>query len=196
VVRPKRKWPLVLITLGIVMFLVGAYDTLLQPAHSSQQLRVQAVYPEPIISPEAIPSFSPPPSGPPIARDGLHIKIPELKIDLPIVEGDGVNAPLNKAAHDPRTVWPGQGGRSMLYAHARPGMFGNLSQIKVGQHVDIYRNDSVMLRYVVSEAYPRWPSTDLKWLQPVNHEELVLLTCTTYSPNDPRVIVVAKPVRG
>jgi LPXTG-site transpeptidase (sortase) family protein len=75
-------------------------------------------------------------------------------------------------------------------------MFGNLNQIKVGQHVDIFRNESVMLRYVVSEAYPRWPSTDLKWLQPVNHEELVLLTCTTYSPNDPRVIVVARPIRN
>jgi LPXTG-site transpeptidase (sortase) family protein len=125
----------------------------------------------------------------------LRIKISDLKIDLPIIEGNGVNAPLNRAAHDPRTMWPGQGGRAMLYAHARPGMFADLSQAKVGQRVDIYRNDVRILSYAVSEVHPRWPSTNLKWLEPVNNEELVLLTCTTYNPNDPRVVVVAKPIR-
>jgi sortase (surface protein transpeptidase) len=61
--------------------------------------------------------------------------------------------------------------------------------------VDIYRNDVRILSYAVSEVHPRWPSTNLKWLEPVNNEELVLLTCTTYNPNDPRVVVVAKPIR-
>jgi LPXTG-site transpeptidase (sortase) family protein len=75
-------------------------------------------------------------------------------------------------------------------------MFGDLYQVKVGQQVEIYRYDKVMVRYVVTEVHARWPSTNLKWLEPVNHEELVLLTCTTYDPNDPRVVVVARPVRS
>jgi LPXTG-site transpeptidase (sortase) family protein len=192
----RRRWPLVLIALGLATFLIGVYAALQPAPRFPQQPGERVAYPEPIISPDAIPSFSPPPWAAPVARDGLRIRIPELKIDLAVIEGDGVNAPLNKAAHDPRTVWPGQGGRAMLYAHARPGMFGNLNQIRAGQQVEIQRNDTVMIRYVVSETYLRWPSTDLKWLQPVNREELVLLTCTTYNVNDPRVIVVAKPVRG
>jgi hypothetical protein len=46
---------------------------------------------------------------------------------------------------------------------------------------------------VIREFYPRWRSTDLKWLQPAQGEELILETCTTYNDNDPRIIAVAEP---
>jgi LPXTG-site transpeptidase (sortase) family protein len=182
--------------MGLLAVLVGVFVMVRPEARSPHAPQAGSLYPAPIISPDALPSFSPPPSGPPVAKDGLRIKVADIKIDLPIIEGNGVNAPLNKAAHDPRTMWPGQGGRAMLYAHARPGMFADLNQAKVGQRVDIYRNDARILSYVISEVHPRWPSTNLKWLEPVNNEELVLLTCTTYNQNDPRVVVVAKPIRG
>jgi LPXTG-site transpeptidase (sortase) family protein len=126
-------------------------------------------------------------------HDGLRIEMPELKVDLPIVEGDGYDAPLYKAAHYPGMPWPGEGGRSMIYAHARPGMFGPLFSAKVGQHLQITGRDGFSRKYVVREYYPRWPITDLKWLKPGDHEELVLVTCTTYNYNDPRIIVVGEP---
>jgi LPXTG-site transpeptidase (sortase) family protein len=187
----------VFVALGLAAVLVGVFVIVRPPVRApSGGAGAEVRYPAPIISGDALPPFSPPPSGPPIAKDGLRIKVSEPRIDLPVIEGDGVNAPLYKAAHDPRTMWPGQGGRAMVYAHARPGMFGDLYQVKVGQQVEIYRYDKVMVRYVVTEVHARWPSTNLKWLEPVNHEELVLLTCTTYDPNDPRVVVVARPVRS
>jgi LPXTG-site transpeptidase (sortase) family protein len=133
----------------------------------------------------------------PIARgpvtEGLRVVLPELGIDLPIVEGDGQDVPLYKAAHYPSMAWPGQGNRSMLYAHARPGMFEPLFKARVGQHIEVRRSNGTVLKYTISEFFPRWPDADLKYLQPTDHEELVLLTCTSWYQGDPKIIAVAQP---
>jgi LPXTG-site transpeptidase (sortase) family protein len=126
------------------------------------------------------------------SHENLRVNVPELGIDLPVVEGDGYDAPLYQAAHYPGMPWPGEGGRSVIYAHARKGMFGPLFTAHVGHHVQIAGPPGTR-KYVVTEYYPRWPITDLKWLRPADHEELVLITCTTYNYNDPRIIVVAEP---
>jgi LPXTG-site transpeptidase (sortase) family protein len=125
--------------------------------------------------------------------DGTRIKVADLGIDLPLVAGDGVNAPLYKAATVPALSIPGEGHRSMVYAHAQDRMFGPLFRAKVGESVELDYPGGAVLRYRINEYYPRWSSTDLKWLQPLDHEELILLTCTTYNANDPRIIAVAEP---
>jgi sortase (surface protein transpeptidase) len=120
--------------------------------------------------------------------------MPELAIDLEIVPGDGQTAPLYKAALEPGMAPPGTGKRSMVYAHARNGMFGPLLlRGKVGQAIEIDRAGATPLHYVIREYYPRWSSTDTRWLDPAAHEELILETCTSYNPNDPRIIAVAEP---
>jgi LPXTG-site transpeptidase (sortase) family protein len=124
--------------------------------------------------------------------EGLRVVLPELGIDLPIIEGDGQDVPLYKAAHYPSMAWPGQGNRSMIYAHARLGMFGPLFNAKVGNLVEIQRSNGTVLKYTIREYFPRWPVYDLKYLQPTDHEELVLLTCTSWNAADPRIIAVAE----
>ncbi len=81
----------------------------------------------------------------------------------------------------------------MIYAHARAGMFGPLFNGKVGQRVEIVEPDGAVRHYVVREYYGQWPISDVKWLKPLQQEQLVLVTCTTYNPNDPRIVVVAEP---
>ncbi len=147
--------------------------------------------PSPIISPYVVPAAPPTPTE--ASHPGVRIDVPELRIDLPVVEGDGFNAPLYQAAHYPGMPWPGEGGRSVIYAHARAGMFGPLFGARVGEHVDITRPGGPALHYVIREYYPRWPITDLRWLRPGDHEEVVLVTCTTYNYNDPRIVAVAEP---
>jgi LPXTG-site transpeptidase (sortase) family protein len=144
-----------------------------------------------IIDPSAFPSDS-------SADVGMRVKEQELGISLPVVEGDGWTVPLFKAAHYPGMKLPGQGGRSMLYAHAQSGMFGPLLApgAKVGQHVEVDRQGQPALKYLVSQVFPKWAPSDLRWVQPGDHEQLVLLTCTSYNANDPRVIVVAEPDRS
>src|SRR5437879_3279607 len=111
--------------------------------------------PVPIIS--VIPTPVPAPTPTPERHDGLRIAIPELGIDLPIVEGDGYNAPLYQAAHYPGTSWPGHGGRSVIYAHARAGMFGPLFGARVGEHVRVTGPDGTTWTYALTEYYPHWP---------------------------------------
>jgi LPXTG-site transpeptidase (sortase) family protein len=119
--------------------------------------------------------------------------VPELKIDLPIVAGDGHTAPLFKAVEEPNMKLPGEGGRSLIYAHARPGMFDALFNAHVGQHIEIDRPGASPLHYVIKTYTRSWPANNLSILQPTDHEELVLLTCTTYDPRDPRIVAVALP---
>ncbi|TMC09303.1 MAG: sortase [Chloroflexi bacterium] len=100
---------------------------------------------------------------------------------------------MYKAVHYPGTSWPGDGGRSVIYAHARAGMFGPLFGAGVGMHIEITGPAGVVRRYVVTQYFARWPVTDLRWLRPGDHEEIVLTTCTTYNYNDPRIVVVGEP---
>lgn len=180
----RRYWPAALVFIGLLAVLAGILLLVRRPAPAPR-----AALPAPIIQGGGFTSPSPVPGFP----DGLRVRVPELGIDLPVVPGDGVNAPLYKAATDPRLKLPGENHRSMIYAHARDGMFGPLFHAATGQHVEVAEPNGRVLRYTIREYYPRWPSTDLKWLQPADHEELILLTCTTYNVNDPRIVAVAEP---
>jgi LPXTG-site transpeptidase (sortase) family protein len=153
--------------------------------------RPTAPEPQTIISPDSYRAL--PAAGASSAHEGLRIQLPQLNIDLPIEDGDGFNAPLYKAAHYPGLAWPGEGARSVIYAHARPGMFGPLFSARVGESIEIVNPGGETRRYTIREYYPRWPINDLRWLQKSDHEELVLVTCTTYNYNDPRIVVVAAP---
>jgi LPXTG-site transpeptidase (sortase) family protein len=143
-----------------------------------------------------LPTTAPAPAPAPVSHDGMRIVLPELGIDLPVVEGDGYNAPLYKAVHYPGTSWPGDGGRTVMYAHARVGMFGPLFGARVGQRIRVTRPDGVVWTYAITEYYPRWPVGDLRWLRAGDHEQIVLITCTTYAYNDPRIIAVGEQVGG
>jgi LPXTG-site transpeptidase (sortase) family protein len=177
---------LALSTLAATTYLLVSSHRGMQPGHP---VRLQTVT---IISPGA---YAPPATSTALApnHEGLRVRIRELNIDLPVVEGDGYDAPLYKAAHYPGMPWPGEGGRSLIYAHARPGMFAPLSSARVGQHIQVVGPEGSARKYVITEYYPRWPITDHKWLRTADHDELVLLTCTTYNSNDPRIVVVGEP---
>jgi LPXTG-site transpeptidase (sortase) family protein len=180
----RRRWPLALVVAGLLVIVLGVV-ALRQPAPHHGSLPAPAR----IIPNDG--SITPPPSAPAVVATRVVVR--ELQIDLPVVPGDGYNTPLYKAAEYPGLAWPGQGSRSMLYAHARTGMFGPLFRAAVGQHVDVTLSDGRLLHYVIREFYPRWQSTDLKWLEPAQGEQLILETCTTYNVNDPRIIAVAEP---
>lgn len=184
----RRLWPFLAVALGVVL-IAGAVVALRQPAPAARV----AQPPPPVAIISGGPSTSPTPASAANPPDGMRIKVAELGIDLPVIAGDGYNAPLYKAVLYPSLQLPGSGSRSMIYAHARNGMFGPLFHAQVGQHIEVDRPGAQPLRYVVTEYYPRWSITDVRWLQPLNQEQLVLVTCTTYTYNDPRIVVVAQP---
>lgn len=131
--------------------------------------------------------------------DGYRVRVPRLRIDLPIKEGDiardidDQQTPEHAAFHLPGTRIPGEGSNSYLYAHARAGMFLSLWDAKEGDEVVIVTPAGAQLAYVVSEVHPRIPPTDTKWVQPTPTERITLQTSTGPSPQDPRFVVIAVP---
>ncbi len=177
----RLREPLVVLLI-LVVLVAGIVLWLNHPSKPAQRTSTT-----PIINPDLFPS-----PGPDL---GFRVKVIELGINLPVVEGDGWTVALYKAAHYPGMKLPGQGGRTMLYAHAQAGMFGPLLHPggKIGQHVEVDRPGLPVLRYTITQFFPSWPPSDIRYLQPGDHEELILLTCTSFDPNGPRILAVAEP---
>ena len=137
---------------------------------------------------------SPGPTG--VAGTGIRairIRIERLDIDLPIVEGDGIDAPVDKAAHYPDSAWPGAGSNIYVYGHAQEGMFINLWQAREGDIVELDLVNGTSRAYVVDEVLPEVPWNAIKYVRPTATEQLTLQTSTSYHATSPRFIVIAHP---
>jgi LPXTG-site transpeptidase (sortase) family protein len=137
---------------------------------------------------------SPPPTidGEPGIRAN-RITIDRLGIDLAIIEGDGIDAPIGKVAHFPSTGWPGGGTNIYIYGHARAGMFIRLWDARVGDTVQLGLVDGTTRDYVVTKVLPAVPWDAVQYLEPTPTEQLTLQTCTSYSATAPRFVVIAVP---
>jgi len=142
--------------------------------------------------PEETPALTPAPEKPghPVAT---RIRIPRLGIDLPVIEGDGIDIPFGKVGHFPGTAQPGQGSNAFFYGHARRGSFLELWWAKAGDEVIVQMSDGQELHYQITEVLPRVPYNALQYLAPTPEERLTLQTCTSAQPADPRFIVIAHP---
>lgn len=139
---------------------------------------------------------SPGPNPSPTAGQGIRarrIQIDRLGIDLKIVEGDGIDAPLGKAAHYPGTGWPGGGTNIYIYAHARTGMFLSLWDVNVGDQVVLTLVDGSQRTYVVAKVLPKVAWDAVTYLDPTPTEQLTLQTSTSYYATAPRFIAIAYP---
>ncbi len=124
-----------------------------------------------------------------------RITIAWLGIDLAIVEGDGVDAPIGKAAHYPSSAWPGGGSNIYIYAHAQTGMFLTLWNAKVGDAITLDLVDGTSRTYVVTHVLPKVAWDALEYLSPTPAEQLTLQTSTSYFATAPRFVVIAVPAR-
>jgi len=141
-------------------------------------------------------SASASPSPTPAAERGIRanrIQIARLGIDLAVVEGDGIDAPIGKAAHYPGSAWPGDGSNIYIYGHARVGMFITLWQARVGDTVELDLVDGTSRTYVVTKILPKVPYDAVTYLEPTPTEQLTLQTSTSYYPTAPRFVVIAVP---
>jgi len=143
-------------------------------------------------SPSAIPSASATEVATQEVR-ARRIRIERLGIDLRVIEGDGVDAPIGKAAHYPGTAWPGGGSNIYIYGHAREGMFLSLWEARVGDVVELDLADGTTRAYVVAKVLPKVPWDAVRYLRPTAGEQLTLQTSTSYHPTSPRFIVIARP---
>ena len=147
----------------------------------------------------AAPGSPAPGSSIPIAPDGEpgiqanRIRIDRLGIDLAVIQGDGIDAPIGKAAHFPSSAWPGGGSNIYIYGHARVGMFIRLWDARLGDIVQLGLVDGTTRNYVVTKILPMVPWDAVGYLDPTPTERLTLQTSTSYYPTAPRFVVLAIP---
>jgi LPXTG-site transpeptidase (sortase) family protein len=122
-----------------------------------------------------------------------RIRIAQRGIDLAIVEGDGIDAPIGKAAHYPGSAWPGGGSNIYIYGHARDGMFITLWNVCVGDAIELDLVDATTRTYVVTQVLPKVPWDAVRYLEPTATEQLTVQTSTSNYPTAPRFIVIAVP---
>ncbi len=149
---------------------------------------------------DSAPASLPPIAGPSASLGGSvgvvarRIKIERLGIDLPIVEGDGYEAPMYKAAHYPGTGWPHGGVNIYIYAHAQVGMFLALWGAQPGDVVTLELADGSEALYQVTDVLPKVAWNAMQYTDPTPPERLTLQTSTGNTAVSPRFIVLAEPM--
>lgn len=133
----------------------------------------------------------------PRAVDGMRVRVARLGVDLPLLPGDTARDSVREATPNgaafvlPGSAWPGSGGNSYIYAHARAGMFLSLWHARLGDVVEIRMASGEVRHYVVTEIHPRVVPTDFSHTLPTQDERITLQTSTGPRATDPRFVVVA-----
>ena len=169
--------------LGLV-FLILAAVLLLAP----QYVRPQSAAAEPILIDQQL--LSQVVSGHPPVR----IIIPRLQMDIPVVEARVVNGywELSEvaASHGQGSAYPGQTGNTVIFAHAREGLFLPLRDITKDELIYVLGQDA-WHRYKVTETELVGPD-QVEVIAPSEDERLTLYTCSGFLDSK-RLIVTAVP---
>lgn len=121
------------------------------------------------------------------------IIIPSLNLDLDIQASKRINGYWE--VFEDRAGWgegsglPGVKGNQVIFAHARPNLFGDLRNVKTGQSIFVL-TDSKWYQYSVKEIKTVYPN-NISVIEPTIDETLTLYTCSGFSDNK-RLIVIAK----
>jgi sortase A len=103
-----------------------------------------------------------------------ELRIPSLRIEVPVLEGTDELALNRGVGHIDGTPLPGEEGNIGVAGH-RDGFFRGLKDIRVGDSVDLYtRNGDT--RYVVDEIRIV-PPEDVSVLGPRSRPSITLVTC-------------------
>lgn len=131
-----------------------------------------------------------------IGNHPVNIVIPSLKIDLPVrpsrvinglweIHDDSANFGIGSAL-------PGESGNSVIFAHAREGLFYPLRNIQKDDSISVQTKDGIWFSYKVSEKKEVDPN-QVEVIAPTTDSTLTLYTCTGFSDSK-RLVVVAKAI--
>ena len=121
--------------------------------------------------------------------------IPSLQIDIPVIDAEIIDGywetASNSASFGLGSAYPEDVGNTVIFAHAKEGLFGNLRNVKAGDNIYIL-TDSDWYPYQVEEVKTVLPD-QVEVVSPTGDRRLTLYTCTGYQ-DFYRLVVVAKPV--
>lgn len=118
-------------------------------------------------------------------------------IQLPIIEAGMVNGHWivsdDKANHVWNSANPTESGNIIIYAHNKPKLFGQLSQVTVGDYAHLVTSDGVDHLYQIIYKEVVSPTNTIP-LQPTTAETLTIYTCAGFLDSQ-RLVIRAMPAR-
>ena len=126
--------------------------------------------------------------------------ISKLSIDLAVIRGPSGYPPCNVAMYMPELAQPREPGVTMVYAHARTGMFlplltrskTNNGASLLGMQVKVYTSDRRLSTYRIIEV--RRHVRSIQSALTVTGERLWLYTSEGPNSTYPKLVVVAKRI--
>ena len=122
----------------------------------------------------------------------IRVLLPKTNIDLNVTPAKIINGywelSENTASYGDGSGIPGQNGNTVIFAHAREGLFYNLKDVKTGDIVYIFTKDK-WYRYKVIKISAVFPN-QTEVIQPTKNQTLTLYTCSGFS-DEKRLIVTA-----
>lgn len=122
----------------------------------------------------------------------------------PTEESEYSEALLMGVAHSKGSSYPGEPGRSFLFAHSTNdivnitqfnAVFYDLRKLSQGDKIEVRNSRGETLNYAVRERHVV-EATDVSWLSQSDKNELVLQTCYPPGTTWKRLIVVADPMQS
>ncbi|MBN1537278.1 MAG: class D sortase [Anaerolineales bacterium] len=146
------------------------------PEHLRPLMQSLAVIPLPTSSPE----------------QAIRIQIPAIKVDAPVVQGDGWEQLKKGVGQHAGTANPGEKGNVVLSAHNDifGEIFRDLDKLKPGDQLVVFTNQR-SYTYVVSQVKIVEP-TSVDAMAQTNQPLLTLVSCYPYMVDDQRIVVSAQ----
>lgn len=124
----------------------------------------------------------------------VRIVIPKNDIDLKVIPSKIVNGywelSETTASYGLGSGLPETKSNTVIFAHAREGLFYNLKNVKTGDSIYIFTKDK-WFRYQVNKITAVYPS-QTEVISPTKNETLTLYTCSGFY-DEKRLIVTAVP---
>jgi len=129
-----------------------------------------------------------------ITNDPVRILIPNVAIDLKVIDAQIVNGywelSENTASYGLGSGHPGEKNNTVIFAHTKQGLFYNLKDVKTGEIIYVFTKNK-WYRYKVNQITAVYPN-QTQVIMPTKNEVLTLYTCTGFY-DEKRLIVTAIP---
>lgn len=126
-------------------------------------------------------------------QQAIRIQIPAIKVDAPVVQGDGWEQLKKGVGQYAGSANPGENGNLVLSAHN--DIFGEifryLDQLAPGDQIIIFTSNQRVFTYVVTDTEVVEP-TAVEVLAPTADATVTLISCYPYLVDDQRIVVKAR----
>jgi len=124
----------------------------------------------------------------------VRILLPKQDIDINVTPSKIINGywelSENTASYGEGSGVPGQNGNTVIFAHARQGLFYNLKDVKINDMIYVFTKDK-WYKYKVNKITAVYPN-QTEVIKPTKNQTLTLYTCTGFS-DEKRLVISAIP---